>query len=126
VAVTARTWVAGELNTAAKMNTIRDDLLELESLMQQIRTFFKQTVSVTTGWGANQDFTLATTLADYTKADVVRCYVESSGAFFAGGAAIGDLNAYLTSNTNLRVRGPSGPGTTSVVVVIEEKQNLAA
>ena len=33
MAVTARTWVTGELGTAAKLNTIRDDLLELEGLL---------------------------------------------------------------------------------------------
>jgi hypothetical protein len=30
VAVTARTWVSGEFVTAAKMNTLRDDILELD------------------------------------------------------------------------------------------------
>lgn len=32
MAVTARTWVEGELATAAKLNTVRDDLLELDAL----------------------------------------------------------------------------------------------
>jgi hypothetical protein len=30
MAVTARTWVEGEIATAAKFNTIRDDILELD------------------------------------------------------------------------------------------------
>jgi len=32
MAVTARTWVAGELVTAVKMNTLRDDILELDAV----------------------------------------------------------------------------------------------
>lgn len=32
MAVTARTWVPGELGTAAKMNTLRDDILELDAV----------------------------------------------------------------------------------------------
>lgn len=126
MAITARLWVSGELNTAAKMNTIRADILELQAMSQQVRTYFKQTISVSSGWGADQNFTLATTLSDYTKAEVVRMYVESAVGFFAAGVNVADLNGYVTSNTNLRVRGPSGPGTVSVVALIREWQNLAA
>lgn len=32
MAVTARTWVEGELANAAKLNTIRDDILELDAV----------------------------------------------------------------------------------------------
>lgn len=32
MAITARTWVEGELATAAKLNTVRDDLLELDAV----------------------------------------------------------------------------------------------
>jgi hypothetical protein len=32
VAVTARTWVTGELANAAKLNTLRDDILELDAV----------------------------------------------------------------------------------------------
>lgn len=32
MSVTARTWVEGEIATAAKFNTIRDDLLELDAV----------------------------------------------------------------------------------------------
>jgi hypothetical protein len=126
MAITARLWVPGELNTAAKMNTIREDLLEIESLMQQFRTYFKQAVSYSTH-GSNADYTLATTLANHLKADVIRCYIEGGESFFASTASLASINAYLTSNTNLRVRGPSGAfGTLSIIVVIEERQNLAA
>ena len=52
MAVTARTWVEGEIATASKFNTIRDDLIELDAV-NGIKSVQYGTITLSNGVGTN-------------------------------------------------------------------------
>lgn len=118
MSVTARTWVTGELNTAAKMNTIRDDILDLDSRMA---TAQELTVTID---GDNTEFTDVT----ITAVDTAHAYPLFSGAS-ARRTDVADFSevtirgAELTSTTNLRVyHDDPGTGTYTTVIQVVEDQ----
>ncbi|MPZ20131.1 MAG: hypothetical protein GEV06_19770 [Luteitalea sp.] len=88
----------------------------------QVRSVQRMDVTFASGGGVTQNYALGTTLADYTKAVIVRCssYSESSAAENAFAAP---QTARLTSNTNLRITG-SDTQTRTMIVEIVEYQNL--
>lgn len=107
MAVTARTWVEGEIATAAKFNTIRDDILELSALAG-IKSIQYGTVTITNGNATNSAAISAVTTA--------KTVLHNLGATIEGGSAIADGSVRINLSSSTSV-GASRSGTNNNAVV---------
>lgn len=110
MAVTARTWVEGEVATASKFNTIRDDLLELDA----VAGFFNaQYGSITIVDTTNTNTATVSTMS-------TRAIVHFNGS--RQSYATGDIGATVTklSATQVQASRAGTSGTTIVSFVIED------
>lgn len=106
MAVTARLWSAGELNTASKMNTIRADILELDAVAG-----FEdgQSKTITIGDGNASNTGSISAVSD-------RAILSHLGVTCAAGAGPDDLNVRLAL-TNATTITATRSGTTDDVTV---------
>lgn len=111
MAVTARTWVPGEMLTAVKMNTLRDDILELDA----VAGFFNAqygSMTFTAAGETTQDATVATMS---TRAVIHLLGALLDGANSPMGVKLSKVNATTVRATRNAV-GVAG----SVTFVVED------
>ena len=87
MAVTARTWVEGEIATAVKFNTIRDDLLALDAVAG-IKSVQYGTVTMSGGQSTNT--------ATITAVVVAKTVLHHLGQTIEAGSALSDGLARIT------------------------------
>ena len=94
MAVTARTWVEGEIATAAKFNTIRDDLHLLDAIAG-IRTIQYGTISLSN--------TVTTNSVAITAVTVAKAVLHHLGQTVEPGSGIADglIRITLTNSTTV-------------------------
>lgn len=86
-----------------------------------IRAF---TVDYDFSTGGTQNFSPGIEPTDYTQATITRCYRKDGTGFFVGGVGVADVNPFFTSNSNLRIQGPTvAIGT--VTLTIEFLEDLS-
>lgn len=111
MALTARTFVTGELVDAAKMNTIRDDLIFLEAAMG----FTVQRGSAAINSATSQtDITITTVTMNRAQTQVTQP---------VHGDASPVTGWQLTSATNLRVFHPSGLSGKTILYEVTESNS---
>ena len=88
---------------------------------RQIRTVFTQTVSYNAAAGGDQDFTLATTLVNSAKAEIVRIWRTD---LTVAGWVSTFIAAQFISNTEIRLSAAATSGSVSYSFTIIEYTNL--
>lgn len=106
MAVTARTWVEGELVNATKMNTLRDDILELDAVAGFEDTQFG-TITLT-GTNATGDATVSAMSA--RAAVILMGMITSTASVTIGGGYLTKINATTVRFTRGNATGDLGGG----------------